>query len=310
VSGTARLLVTGGAGFVGANLVRRLGGRYDVRVLDSLVTGSRAVLPPEVELVVGDIRDPGAVDGALAGADAVVHLAAAGSVVDSVADPFTNFDVNARGTLTVLDAARRAGVERVVVASTGGALVGNAPGPVDESSVPRPLSPYGAGKAAAEAYCSAYAGSYGLRTIALRFANLYGPFSAHKKGVVTAFFRALHGGRPMVVHGDGGATRDFLHVADICDALERSLTADVPGGTTLHVATAVETSIDELAALCAEAAGRPGHPVEHSPARTGEVERNVASYRLAEQVLGFRPSVALRDGLAGTWEWYREHVFR
>jgi UDP-glucose 4-epimerase len=114
----------------------------------------------------------------------------------------------------------------------------------------------------------------------------------------------------MVVHGDGGATRDFLHVADICDALERSLTADLPGGTTLHVATAVETSIDELAALCAEVAGRPDHPVEHAPARVGEVERNVASYRLAEQVLGFRPAVGLRDGLAGTWEWYREHVFR
>jgi UDP-glucose 4-epimerase len=302
--------VTGGAGFVGANLVRRLGDRYDVRVLDSLVTGSPAALPPGVELVVGDIRDGDAVDHALAGVDAVVHLAAAGSVVDSVADPFPNFDVNARGTLTVLDAARRAGVERVVVASTGGALVGNAPGPVDESSVPRPLSPYGAGKAAAEAYCSAYAGSYGLRTVALRFANLYGPFSAHKKGVVTAFFRALHGGRPMVVHGDGGATRDFLHVDDLCDALDRSLTADVPGGTTLHVASAVETSIDQLAGLCAEVAGRSGHPVEHSPARTGEVEHNVASYRLAEQVLGFRPTISLRDGLAGTWDWYRENVFR
>jgi UDP-glucose 4-epimerase len=310
VTGTPRLLVTGGAGFVGANLVRRLGERYDVRVLDSLVTGSKAALPPDVELVVGDIRDPDAVDDALTGADAVVHLAAAGSVVDSVADPFPNFDVNARGTLTVLDAARRAGVERVVFASTGGALVGNSPGPVDESSVPRPLSPYGAGKAAAEAYCSAYAGSYGLRTIALRFANLYGPFSAHKKGVVTAFFRALHGGRPMVVHGDGGATRDFLHVDDLCDALDRSLTADVPGGTTLHVATAVETSIDQLAALCAEVAGRPGHPVEHAATRAGEVGRNVASYRLAEQVLGYRPAVPLRDGLASTWEWYREHVFR
>jgi UDP-glucose 4-epimerase len=305
-----RLLITGGAGFVGANLVRRLGDRYDVRVLDSLVTGSRSVLPPHVELLVGDVRDADAVADALTGADAVVHLAAAGSVVDSVADPFPNFDVNARGTLTVLDAARHAGVERVLFASTGGALVGNAPGPVDETSVPRPLSPYGAGKAAAEAYCSAYAGSYGLRTVALRFANLYGPWSGHKKGVVTAFFRALHGGRPMVVHGDGRATRDFLHVEDLCDALDRSLTADVPGGTTLHVATGVETSVDELAALCAEVAGRPGHPVEHRAARTGEVDRNVASYRLAEQVLGFRPTVSLRDGLAGTWSWYREHVFR
>jgi UDP-glucose 4-epimerase len=279
-------------------------------VLDDLVTGSRAAVPAGVELVVGDIRDAKAVAEAVTGVDAVVHLAAAGSVVDSVADPFPNFDVNVRGSLTVLDAARAAGVERVVVASTGGALMGNAPGPVDESSVPRPLSPYGASKAAMEAYCSAYAGSYGLRTVALRFANLYGPHSGHKKGVVTAFFRALHAGRPLVVHGDGQATRDFLHVDDICSAIERALTADVPGGTSLHVASGVETSIDQLAALCAEVAGRPGHPVEHLPARTGEVERNVGSYRLAEQLLGFTPSVALRDGLAGTWDWYREHVLR
>jgi UDP-glucose 4-epimerase len=187
--------------------------------------------------------------------------------------------------------------------------MGNAPGPVDEESVPRPLSPYGASKAAAEAYAHAYAGSYGLRTIALRFANLYGPFSGHKKGVVTAFLRALHAGQPLVVHGDGRASRDFLHVADICTAIELALQADVPGGTTLHVATGVETSIDELADLCRDVAGLPEHPVEHRNRRVGEVERNVAGYRLAEELLGFRPAVALRDGLADTWSWYRDHVF-
>jgi UDP-glucose 4-epimerase len=267
------------------------------------------VLPPDVELLEGDIRDPAAVAEAMAGATAVVHLAAAGSVVESVASPWENFEVNVRGTLTVLDGARHAGVERIVLASTGGALMGNAPGPVDEESVPRPLSPYGASKAAAEAYASAYAGSYGLRTISLRFANLYGPFSGHKKGVVTAFFRALDAGRPLVVHGDGRASRDFMHVADICAAIELALEADVPGGTSLHLATGVETSIDELADLCREVAGRPGHPVEHRDRRVGEVERNVGSYRRAEQLLGFRPAVALRDGLADTWSWYRDHVF-
>lgn len=304
-----RVLVTGGAGFVGANLVRRLGGSRQLRVLDNLVTGSKEALPSDVELLEGDIRDADAVAEAVAGATAVVHLAAAGSVVDSVASPWENFEVNVRGTLTVLDGARRAGVERVVLASTGGALMGNALGPVDEESVPRPLSPYGASKAAAEAYASAYAGSYGLRTIALRFANLYGPFSGHKKGVVTAFFRALDAGEPLVVHGDGRASRDFMHVADICTAIELALGADVPGGTTLHVATGVETSIDELADLCRDVAGQPEHPVEHRDRRVGEVERNVASYRRAEQVLGFRPAVALRDGLRDTWSWYGDNVF-
>ena len=302
------VLVTGGAGFVGANLVRRLGA-HELRVLDSLVTGSKDDLPPEVELIEGDVRDADAVAEAMDGVAAVVHLAAAGSVVESVASPWHNFDVNVKGTLTVLDAARVAGVERVVLASTGGALMGNASGPVDEQSVPRPLSPYGASKAAGEAYAHAYAGSYGLRTIALRFANLYGPFSGHKKGVVTAFFRALDAGRPLVVHGDGNASRDFMHVADICTAIDLALRADLPGGTTLHVATGVETTVDELADLCRQVAGRPEHPVEHRDRRTGEVERNVAGYRLAEQLLGFRPSVPLRDGLASTWRWYQDHVF-
>lgn len=305
-----RVLVTGGAGFVGANLVRRLAGRCAVRVLDSGVGGSTNVLPTDVELISADIRDTDTVRRAASGVGAVVHLAAAGNVVESVRDPHANFDVNVRGSLSVLDAARDADVERIVVASTGGALMGNAPGPVDEGTVPRPLSPYGASKAAMEAYCHAYAGSYGLRSVILRFANLYGPFSGHKKGVVTAFFRALHQGDPLTVFGDGGASRDFMHVGDICSAIELALDADVPGGTTAHLATGVETSIDQLAALCSEIAGRPGHPVEHLPARTGEVERNVGSYRLAHELLGFEPAVPLRDGLSDTWRWYQQSLFR
>jgi UDP-glucose 4-epimerase len=310
VSSPSRVLVTGGAGFVGANLVRRLTGDHAVRVLDSGVAGSTNVLPAGVELVPADIRDGDAVADALDGVTAVVHLAAAGNVVESVADPWANFDVNVRGSLQVLDAARAAGVERIVVASTGGALMGNAPGPVDETSVPRPLSPYGASKAAVEAYCHAYAGSYGLRSIILRFANLYGPLSAHKKGVVNAFFRALDRGEPLVVYGDGQASRDFMYVQDICSAIEQALTADVPGGTTAHVATGVETTIDELAAICSEVAGRPGHPVEHRAARTGEVERNVGSYQMARKLLGFEPAVPLREGLEATWQWFQQSLFR
>ena len=303
------VLVTGGAGFVGSNLVRMLTG-WRVRVLDSLVAGTRpGNLPPDVDLVVGDVRDASTLTSAMRGCHAVVHLAAAGSVVDSVADPAANFDVNVRGTLTVLEAAKAGGVERVVAASTGGALIGDTPPPVDEDSVPRPVSPYGAGKAAAEAYCHAYAKSYGLRTIALRFANLYGPFSGHKKGAVSAFLCALHDGKPLVIYGDGRATRDFIHVSDVCAAIERSLTGDVAGGSVMHLATGVETSVRELADACRTVAGRPGYPVEYRPARPGEVERNAASYRLAERLIGFRPTVRLHEGLAQTWSWYLRHVF-
>jgi UDP-glucose 4-epimerase len=306
-----RVLVTGGAGFVGANLVRRLeAAGTTVRVFDNLATGRRDYLAGTgAELVEGDILDGDAVAEAMAGVGAVAHLAAAGSVVDSVRDPWANFESNVRGTLTVLDAARRTGTERVVFSSTGGALIGDAPPPVNEESVPRPLSPYGASKAAAEAYCHAFAKSYGMRTVALRFANVYGPFSGHKKGAVTAFFRALHDGEPIVVYGSGTASRDFMYVDDICAALVLALSADVAGGSVMHVATGVETSVNELVALCAEVAGRPDHPVERRPARPGEVDRNFARYDVAARLLGFAPSVALRDGLALTWKWYAEHVF-
>src|SRR3984885_10786352 len=187
------VLVTGGAGFVGATLVRRLvDSGHSVRVLDNYSTGDPAHLAGvDAELVEGDIRDTAALDAALAGIQAVIHLAAAGSVVMSVADPVMNFEANVVGTFRVLDAARRAGLGRVVLASTGGALIGGALPPVNELSLPKPISPYGASKLAGEGYAHAFAKSFGLRTVALRFANVYGPWSGHKKGAMTVFFQAL-----------------------------------------------------------------------------------------------------------------------
>lgn len=306
-----RVLVTGGAGFVGANLVPRLvaAGRR-VRVLDNLTTGAAAHLDGvDVDWAVGDIRDAAAVDAAMDGISAVVHLAAAGSVVDSVADPAANFEVNAMGTFRVLDAARRAGVERVVLASTGGALIGDATPPVDEMSLPRPISPYGASKLAGEGYAHAFAAAYGMRTICLRFANVYGPHSERKKGAVTTFFRALHAGTPITIYGDGTASRDYIHVDDICAALQSALRAELPGGTVLHIASGVETSAAGLARLCCVAAGRPEHPVRYAPARPGEVGRNFASYARAADLLGYAPGVGVAEGLRRTWDWYVRRVF-
>jgi len=306
-----RVLVTGGAGFVGATLVRRLAGTgYLVRVLDNYSTGDPSYLGGvDAELVEGDIRDGRALDAALAGMDAVVHLAAAGSVIASIADPAANFDVNVVGTFRVLDAARRAGVERTVQASTGGALIGDATPPVTERSLPKPISPYGASKLAGEGYAHAFAAAYGLRTVALRFANAYGPWSARKQGAMTLFFRAIHAGQPIVIYGDGSASRDYTHVDDISRAIELALERDVPGGTALHIASGVETTVRELADLCRAAAGVPDHPVEYRPGRAGEVGRNFASYDLARQVLGYAPSVSREDGIRRTWRWFRESVF-
>jgi len=311
MSETSRVLVTGGAGFVGATLVRRLvDSGHAVRVFDNYSTGDASYLAGvDTELVEGDIRDPAALDAALPGMDAVIHLAAAGSVVMSVQDPVMNFDANVVGTFRVLDAARRAGVERIVQASTGGALIGDATPPVDERSLPKPISPYGASKLAGEGYAYAFSKAYGLRTVALRFANVYGPWSAHKQGAMTLFFRAIHAGEPLVIYGDGTSSRDYTHVDDIALALQLALEGDVPGGTVLHIASGVETTVAELARLCREAAGVPDHPVEYRARRAGEVNRNFATYDLAEQMLGYKPSIDRETGIRLTWQWYQEFVF-
>jgi UDP-glucose 4-epimerase len=306
---TERVLVTGGCGFIGANLVPQLlADAKSVRVLDDLRTGRTEYLDEyDVEVIKGDVCDQSVVAAAMNDVDAVIHLAAAGSVVDSVTDPAGNFAANAFGTFTVLNAVRAAGIDRMVFSSTGGALIGDATPPVNEQSLPKPISPYGASKLAAEAYCHAFAKSYGIRTVSTRFANVYGPFSGHKKGAITVFFKSVHRGEPIVIYGDGNASRDFMYVDDICAGIRLGLTADVPGGTVVHLATGVETSVSRLARVCCEVAGRPDHPIEFRPRRPGEVERNFATYDLANEMLGFEPSVALEDGLARTWKWYLDN---
>jgi len=313
VSDITGVLVTGGAGFVGATLVRRLAASgYRVRVLDNLSTGDAAHLSGvDADLVRGDITDAGTLDDAVAGCDAVIHLAAAGSVAGSVADPAANFDANVAGTFRVLDAARSHEVPRVVLASTGGALIGDATPPVDERSLPKPLSPYGASKLAGEGYAHAFAKTYGMRTVAVRFGNVYGPWCARKRGVLNVFFCALRSGEPLVIYGDGSASRDYVHVRDIAAALQLAMESPgLPGGTVLHAASGVETTVSALADLCRLAAGRPGHPVEYRQARPGEVGRNFASYDLAHRLLGYSPTVRVEDGIPRLWQWFKAEVFR
>jgi UDP-glucose 4-epimerase len=305
------VLVTGGAGFVGATLVRRLvESGYRVRVFDNLSTGDAAHLDGvDAELVRGDIRDGEALDGAIKGQDAVIHLAAAGSVIGSIADPMANFESNVLGTFQVLDSARRAGVERTVQASTGGALIGDATPPVNEQSLPKPLSPYGASKLAGEGYAHAFAKTYGLRTVAVRFGNVYGPWCAHKRGVINVYFESLHDDVPLIIYGDGTASRDYVHVSDIAQALQLALEKDVPGGTVVHAASGVETTLTELADLCRRAAGKPDHPIEYRPKRTGEVGRNFATFDLAKELLGYAPTVRREDGIPRLWQWFQDEVF-
>jgi UDP-glucose 4-epimerase len=299
-----RVLVTGGCGFIGSTLVPLLLERSaQVRILDNLVAGGPEP-PAQAELTVGDVRNPEDLERAARGCDAIVHLAAAGNVPDSITDPVANFEVNARGTLNVLRAAVDAKVRRLVFASTGGALIGAAEPPVDEESVPRPLSPYGASKLAGEGYLHAFRGSYGLDAVALRFGNVYGPHSAHKKGAVTMFIKRSLRGEPLVIYGDGSASRDFIHVRDLCDGILAGLDAQDPPAV-VHLASGRETPIGELARLILEATGTDVQ-INHLPARAGEVERNVAATALASEALGFTARVELRDGLAETVEWFEQ----
>ena len=312
MSSSEGILVTGGAGFVGATLVRRLvASGYRVRVFDNLSSGDEAHLAGvDAELVKGDIRDSDALDDALSGMDSVIHLAAAGSVVGSIQDPAGNFESNVLGTFRVLDAARRAGIARTVQASTGGALIGDATPPVNEQSLPKPLSPYGASKLAGEGYAHAFAKTYGLRTVAVRFGNVYGPWCARKRGVLNVYFESLHNGTPLVIFGDGTASRDYVHVSDIAQALQLALEKDVPGGTVVHAASGVETPLTVLADLCRQAAGQPDHPIEYRPARLGEVGRNFATYDLAHELLGYSPTVRREDGIPLLWQWFKDEVFK
>lgn len=304
-----KIVITGGCGFIGANLVQLLSaGRNQITVVDNLSRGSLEYIGSvaHVEIFEYDIRDGESMTKAFHRKDVAVHLAAYGSVVESVADPNENFSINVGGTFNVLRAAKSSGIKKLIFASTGGALIGNATPPVNEDSAPRPISPYGASKLAGEGYCSAFAHSYDMDIICLRFANIIGPFSWHKKGAVTAFFKAILSGEPITIYGDGTATRDFLYVDDLCRGIEAAIKSSLTGFHVFHLASGREVSVIELAELCRKIAGVPEYPIIFKNKRKGEVERNFADYALAKEKLNFEPKVSLEDGLKLTWEWFRE----
>ncbi|HUY74133.1 MAG TPA: NAD-dependent epimerase/dehydratase family protein [Candidatus Dormibacteraeota bacterium] len=302
-----RVLVTGGAGFIGSNLARRLTARgTPVRVVDNFSVGQRQYLASvDAEVVEGDVTDPSFLKRVLPGASRVVHLAAATSVLDSINDPVSGLAVNVAGLVSLLQAATAEGVESFVFASSN-AAVGEAPTPVSEEQVARPSSPYGASKLAGEAYCSAFARSYGLPTTALRFANVYGSNSLHKQSAVHRFIRIAIAGGQLTINGDGRQTRDFIHVDDICVAIEACLDRPVVGGL-FQVGTGSETSILELVELLARIHGGE-IKVMHGPANPGEVQRNFSDVAKADRDLGFAARVELADGLARTYAWYSEQL--
>ena len=299
-----RALITGGAGFIGSALVRLLGERgYEARVFDNLSTGSADNLAgTDSELVEGDVRDVEALARATAGCEVVFHLAAGTGVLPSIEDPFADFDLNARGTLSALWAARQAGAVRLVFSSSNAPL-GAGAYPASEDKPTAPLAPYGASKAAGEAYCSAFHGAYGFDAVAVRFSNAYGLRSAHKSNVIPLFIRRLLADEELVVFGDGTQTRDFVFVTDLADGLLRAAEADGVGGEVFQLASGVETSVSDLVSRLGEVSGRKAR-VRREPPRAGEILRNYSLIDKARDRLGYAPRVQLEEGLRRTYEWF------
>ena len=308
----ATCLVTGGAGFIGSHLVEALtaAGRT-VRVLDDLSTGlaeNLAHVSPAPELVRGSITDPAAAARAVAGCDTVFHLAALASVAKSVEDPLASHAACATGTLTVLDAARRAGARRVVYAASASAYGGASdPAGQDEDTPLVALSPYAAAKLAGELYAEAFAHTYGLETVRLRFFNVFGPrqrADSPYSGVIAIFAALLAAGRAPAVHGDGLQSRDFVYVSDVARAL--MLAADAPGvsGRVYNVGTGGSVNLLELVAELNAALGTSAVPV-HGPARAGDVRHSRAKIDRIRADLGYAPAVTFAEGLRRTLDWYR-----
>jgi len=296
------ILVTGGCGFIGANVVRGLAAKgFGLRVLDDLSTGRRSYIDGVVaDLRVGDVCDPVAVGAAVRDCWGVVHLAAQTSVQESLRDPQSLVRVNVASTVRLLEACVAYGVERFIFASSNAAL-GEQQLPLNETTVASPISPYGASKLAGEAFCSAFHGAFQLGTVALRFANVYGPFSEHKTSVIAKFMNSLINGSEITIYGDGLQTRDFVYAADLVSAVFAALQSR-HAGEVFQIATGRETRIidlvRELEQVCALKA-----KIQWRSARSGDILRNVASIDKARSLLGFQPEWNLSEGLAETLRW-------
>jgi len=315
-----KVLVTGGAGFIGSHIVDGLlAAGHDVAVIDDLSSGSRENLPATVPLHVVDIVDGAAVAAAMARErpDAVCHQAAQMSVSRSVREPLFDAQVNCIGLINVLEAAVREGCRRVVFASSGGVLYGDVTTPAPETTAANPVSPYGITKWVGERYLRFFAAEHGLATVALRYANVYGPRqNPHgEAGVVAIFATKLLARDVATINGDGMYVRDYVHGEDVARANCIALTADLPEVrpgtlTSLNIGTGIGTDVNKLEALIRAEVGRvapnigPLPEPRHGPARAGDLRSNLVDATLAGRVLGWRPAMPLHEGIAQTVAWF------
>jgi len=308
-----RILVTGGGGFIGSNLVDALleNGNYYVRVLDNFSTGRRENLShclDDIELIEGDIRDMEIVEDAVAGIDMILHQAALPSVPRSVKAPITTNDVNVGGTLKLLSAAHKEGVRRVVMASSS-SVYGDTPAlPKREDMIPQPMSPYAVTKLTGEHYMRVFSQLYGLETLALRYFNVFGPRqdpTSQYSGVIAKFMTAARDRAAYTVDGDGLQARDFTYIDNVVDANILALEAPKLAGQTINVACGKKyTLLDLIDAI--NAAADSELPIEYRDARVGDVKYSQAAIDRAFDVLGYKPTVSFEEGIMCTFEWYKK----
>jgi UDP-glucose 4-epimerase len=320
-------LITGGCGFIGTNLIRKLikQGRHTIRIVDNLSVGTKQalddigayvetdladvsamVLQPAIELIVGDVQDSRLALSVCEGADIIIHLAANTGVGPSVENPRSDCLTNVIGTFNYLEAARNLNISRFVFASSG-APVGEISPPIHEEIAPHPVSPYGASKLAGEGYCSAYNRTFDVDTVALRFGNVYGPGSLHKSSLVAKFIQTVLKGDVFEIYGDGQQTRDFIYIEDLVEAV--LLAAEKPGigGEIFQIATNKETTVTEIVMQLERLLldqGIDNNNVSYGDKRVGDVMRNYSDTSKAQRMLGWSASTDLQKGLSNTIDWF------
>ena len=307
-------LVTGGAGFIGSHLVHQLVQRGErVRVLDDFSTGRRENLRSivdQIELVEGSLTEPEAVEQAVKDVTFILHQGARPSVPRSLADPLGTHEANATGTLNLLVAARRAGVSRVVYASSS-SVYGDTLGlPKEERMLPEPRSPYAVSKLAGELYCQLFHKTFGLETVSLRYFNVFGPRqdpTSEYAAVIPKFITSMLNGQPPTIFGDGKQSRDFTYVQDVVEANFRALRAPQAPGAAINVACGKRHTLFQLLDSLNDILGTAFEPT-FAPGRQGDVRHSLASTILARGLLGHEPRISFREGLERTVQWFKQHA--
>jgi len=304
-------LVTGGAGFIGSHIAERLVKKgHRVRVLDNFVSGKRENLRSilsDIELIEGDLRDIEAVKKAARGVEYIFHQGALGSVPRSIEDPASYFASNITGTLNLLQAARDAGVRRVVYASSS-SVYGDSPAlPKHEMMTPMPLSPYALTKLSAEQTCQVFTRVYGFETVSLRYFNVFGPRqdpNSEYAAVIPRFISLMLRGQQPIIFGDGQQTRDFTYIENVVDANLKAMYAEQASGEAINIACGKSLSLLELVSILNELLGARIEAC-HAPERQGDIKHSLADISKARQLLGYEPRIGIREGLSKTLDWHK-----